>query len=226
MTIRGRHQHVQSGGDHVPCPAANLVTMNKPHGYEEISAELGELSAVPTEVLASWVTGAAACGRRRSVRRRSGPATPIRTANWSLACAPGARSGLSAWSSNSVSVENRPLACGARSVRRTGAPYTRSGPTGAAPISTTYPSVMGSVELLLGGVAASRARFSGRSGGKARRADAEAGCTAIKRPSAPGSNPPRWWRKSIRPRPNAPLRRRRPPTRRRARRWTRPKCTP
>jgi WhiB family redox-sensing transcriptional regulator len=35
--------------------------MNEPRSYEEMAAELDELAAVPTEVLASWVTDRGRC---------------------------------------------------------------------------------------------------------------------------------------------------------------------
>jgi WhiB family redox-sensing transcriptional regulator len=60
VTLKGRHQHVQSGGDHVTASAANLGAMNE-RSYEEISAELDELADVPTEVLAAWVTDRGRC---------------------------------------------------------------------------------------------------------------------------------------------------------------------
>jgi WhiB family transcriptional regulator, redox-sensing transcriptional regulator len=42
-------------------PAGENPAMNGPRSYEEMAAELDELAAVPTDVLASWVTAQGRC---------------------------------------------------------------------------------------------------------------------------------------------------------------------
>jgi WhiB family redox-sensing transcriptional regulator len=44
-----------------PRPAGVSLALNGPKSYEEMAAELDELAAVPTDVLASWVTAQGRC---------------------------------------------------------------------------------------------------------------------------------------------------------------------
>jgi len=98
--------------------------MNEPcKKHEEMAAELDELAAVPTEVLAEWVTAAGRCLWETTFGEPpEGRARTTRIGSWRTSCAPGARCGRSAWSSSCVSPENRRSVCGARSTRMTAGP--------------------------------------------------------------------------------------------------------
>lgn len=50
-----------NGNTENPRPAGENPAMNGPRSYEEMAAELDELAAVPTEVLANWVTARGQC---------------------------------------------------------------------------------------------------------------------------------------------------------------------
>jgi WhiB family transcriptional regulator, redox-sensing transcriptional regulator len=50
-----------NGNTEDPRPAGGSPAMNRPKSYEEMAAELDELAAVPTEVLADWVTARGWC---------------------------------------------------------------------------------------------------------------------------------------------------------------------
>ncbi len=50
-----------NGNTENPRPAGVSPALNGPKSYEEMAAELDELAAVPTDVLASWVTAQGRC---------------------------------------------------------------------------------------------------------------------------------------------------------------------